>query len=98
MGEGLLFHLLTPVKEVASCHCDAVNLCEKDGAEGWGGGSIGILRGHVPAVIALEEGGSVRVTQGGKTVFEARVRGGFARVDGETVTVLTPEADVTMET
>ncbi len=97
MGEGLLFRLLTPMKEVASCHCDAVNLCEKDGAADWGGGSVGILRGHVPAVIALEERGSVRVTEGGKTVFEACVRGGFARVDRESVTVLTPEADVTTE-
>ena len=45
----------------------------------------------IPAVAALEEGGSVRVLLGGGTVYAARVRGGFARIDRESVTVLTPE-------
>ena len=93
----LLFRLLTPMKEVASFRCESVNLCEKDDAEGWGGGSIGIHRGHLPAVIALAEGGEVKAVSQGKTVFQACVRGGFARVDGESVTVLTPDAEVTID-
>ena len=92
----LLFHLLTPLREVASCRCDAVTLYEKDGAQSFGG-SIGIRRGHLPAVVALAEGGTVKVTSEGKTVFAATVRGGFARVDQGSVTVLTPEAEVTIE-
>ena len=93
----LLFRLLTPMKEVASFRCESVNLFEKDDAQGWGGGSIGVHRGHLPAVIALAEGGPVKATSQGKTVFHALVRGGFARVDGESVTVLTPSAEVVVD-
>ena len=97
MESGLLFRVLTPAKEVCSCRCDTVNLIEKDNVEGRGGGSIGIRRGHLPAVVSLEEGGSVRASAEGTTVFEAIVRGGFARVDSSSVTVLTPEAEVLKE-
>ena len=96
MVPGLSFHLLAPMKEVASCSCDTVDLWEKDGKQGWGG-SIGIRRGHLPAVVALEEGGRVRVSTEGRTVFEARVRGGYARVEHDSVTVLTPEAEVMID-
>ena len=92
----LLFHLLTPLKEVASCRCETVNLIEKDGAEGRGG-SLGIRLGHLPAVVALAENSAVSVKNQDKTVFSARVRGGFARVDRASVTVLTPEAEVTLD-
>ena len=91
-----LFHLLTPLKEVASCRCEAVNLVGKEGAQAMGG-SIGIRHGHLPAVVALAEGSEVRVTSQDKTVFSAKVRGGFARVDRDSVTVLTPDAEVTMD-
>lgn len=96
MDGGLLFRILTPLKDVATFRCDAVNLVEKDNAEGQGG-SIGILRGHLPAVIALEENSPVTVSANGKAVFAATVRGGFARVEQGSVTVLTPSAYVTLE-
>ncbi len=97
MGAELQFRLLTPMKEVASFRCESVNLFEKDDAQGCGGGSIGIHRGHMPAVIALAEGGALKAVSQGKTVFQASVRGGFARVDGSSVTVLTPAAEVTID-
>ena len=90
MTEKLRFTLLTPGGELFSGPCDSVLLTAKDDAEGRGGGSLGIRRGHLPAVVALEEGGPVRVLREGETVFTARLRGGFARVDREQVTVLTP--------
>ena len=85
------------MKVVASCSCDAVNLWEREDRQGRGGGSIGVRKGHLPAVIALAEGGTVRAIANGKTIFEAKIRGGFARVDAESVTVLTPEANVMSE-
>ena len=88
MDGGLLFRILTPLKDVASFHCDEVNLVEKDNAEGQGG-SIGILRGHLPAVIALEENSPVTASAKGKTVFSARTEGGFVTVLHDTVTVIT---------
>ncbi len=96
MDDGILFRILTPQKDVASFRCDAVNLIEKENAKGQGG-SIGILRGHLPAVIALEENSAVKVTAQGKQVFAATVRSGFARVDRESVTILTPSAEVILE-
>ena len=65
----------------------------KDDASGKGGGSLGVRRGHLPAVVALEEGGTLRVTRGGETVYSARVQNGFARISREEVTVLTPKAE-----
>ena len=91
------FLLLTPVKEVASCSCDAVNLWEKENAAGHGGGSIGIRRGHLPAVLALAESGPLQVTLAGKTCFSGKVHGGFARIEPGSVTVLTPAAEVTTD-
>ena len=92
MAEKLFFRLLTPMGEVFSCTCDGVDLTAKDDASGHGGGSLGIRRGHLPAAAALEEGGVLRCVSDGRTVFSCRVRGGFARVSREEVTVLTPEA------
>ena len=91
MAEKLRFRLLTPAGEVFSCLCDAVDLTSKDDASGSGGGSLGVLHGHLPTVAALEEGGSLRCVSGGKTVFSCRIRGGFARIGREEVDVLTPE-------
>lgn len=91
MAEKLRFRLLTPDGQVFSCLCDAVDLTAKDNATGSGGGSLGVLHGHLPAVAALEEGGGVHCVTGGKTVFSCRVRGGFARIGREEVDVLTPE-------
>lgn len=93
----LTFRLLTPRKEIVSCSCDAVDLWEKDDEKGCGGGSVGIRPGHVPAVVALAEDGPMKVISAGKIVFAARVRGGFARIEGGTVTVLTLSAEVTTE-
>ena len=96
MEGGLLVRILTPLKDVTSFRCDALKLIEKENEQGQGG-SIGILRGHLPAVIALEFNSPVNATAQGKEVFSALVRGGFARVDRESVTILTPAADVTLE-
>ena len=96
MEGGLLFQLLTPLKEVTSVRCDSVSLMEKDGTQTIGG-SIGIRRGHLPAVVALAEGSKVSVMSGDRMLFSAVIRGGFARVDRESVTVLTPEAEVTLD-
>ena len=91
MAGDLRFRLLTPAGEGFSGPCDYVELTAKDDAAGNGGGSLGIRRGHLPAVVALEEGGRVRVLREGETAYAARVRGGFARITREEVTVLTPE-------
>ena len=91
MAGNLHFRLLTPAGEAYSGSCDYAELTAKDDAGGRGGGSLGIRRGHLPAVVALEEGGRIRVSLEGETIYTARVRGGFARVTREEVTVLTPE-------
>ena len=91
MGGKLLFRVLTPQGEKFSGECEAVDLWARDDAEGNGGGSLGFRRGHLPAVVALAEGGRVKAMEGDNTVYSARIRGGYARVDRESVTVLTPE-------
>lgn len=56
------------------------------------GGDIGILPGHEPASIALNNG-TLRVRRGGETEAALTVAGGYATVRGGAVNVMTPIAD-----
>ena len=75
----LTLRLLTPTGTGGETACDSVRLCLRDNAEGKGGGMVGILRNHAPAVMALGKG-PVRAVLGGEIVFSAAVDGGFASV------------------
>ena len=85
------FQLLTPKGSSHEMTCDSVSLTLEDNAEGRGGGSIGILYGHAPAVMALGKGPAV-VKELGNIVFSAQVNGGFASVRDNRITVITDEA------
>lgn len=92
MGNGLCIRILTPLGEGAPVACDSVTLFAMDNERGEGGGSVGIRRGHIPAVIALEPGSAVRARLNGAEVFSMTVPGGFAFVKDDTVTVLMSDA------
>lgn len=81
--------IVAPEGEKARLACASVTLFAMDNAAGENGGSMGIRRGHMPAVIALERGSAVkaRVEDGSETVFG--VSGGFAKVENDIVTVIT---------
>ena len=85
----LEFVLVTPEGEAARLLCDSVTVFAADDANGENGGSVGIRRGHLPAVIALESRSYVSARAEGAQVFKARVGGGFAHVRNNTVTVIT---------
>ena len=87
----LTLRLLTPTGTGGETACDSVRLCLRDNAEGKGGGMVGILRNHAPAVMALGKG-PVRAVLGGETVFSAAVDGGFASVRDNVITVTTDSA------
>ncbi len=92
MAEGINLVIVTPTGEAERVQCSAVTLYARDNKKGEGGGSVGILRGHAPAVIALEESSRIICTlDGQKKVFT--VDGGFASVQNDTVTVVTPRAE-----
>ena len=79
----LNFSLVSPERELFSGAVDQVD------AEGTEGG-FGVLAGHAPFMTALKEG-QVRVHNDGKvTTFE--VRGGFADVTPEGLTILAEHA------
>ena len=92
----LRFRLLTPRGIAVDCLCGSVRLTARDDARGQGGGSYGVHPGHMPTLIALEEGGPLRLFAEGRQVYAARLRGGFARIGPAEVTVLTPQAEETM--
>jgi len=87
----LTLRLLTPTGIGAETTCDSVQLYLRDNAEGRGGGMVGILRNHAPAVMALGKG-PVRASLGGETVFSAVAEGGFASVRDNVITVITDSA------
>ena len=83
MAGKLHFSLVSPERELFSGEVDQVD------AEGTEGG-FGVLAGHAPFMTALKEG-QVRVHNDGKvTTFE--VRGGFADVTREGLTILAEHA------
>ena len=83
MAEKLHFSLVSPQRELFSGLVDQVD------AEGTEGG-FGVLAGHAPFMTALKEG-KVTVHDGGQlTVFD--VRGGFADVTPEGLTILAEHA------
>ena len=83
MAEKLHFSLVSPERELFSGPVDQV---DAPGSEG----DFGVLAGHAPFMTALKEG-QVRVHDGNRvTVFE--VRGGFADVTPEGLTILAEHA------
>ena len=81
--------LLTPEGGSEIIDCDRVDLVACDNEKGEGGGSVGVRKNHIEAVVALEDGSPVRAWLDGREVYSAAVPGGFAMVRDNTVTVLT---------
>jgi F-type H+-transporting ATPase subunit epsilon len=83
MAEKLQFSLVSPERELFAGPVDQV---DAPGSEG----DFGVLAGHAPFMTALKEG-HVRVHNEGRiTTFE--VRGGFADVTPEGLTILAEHA------
>lgn len=83
----LSLRIITPNGVAAEAACDAVTLPVADGISGEGGGSMGIRRGHVRAMIALAEG-VVHARLHGNTVLSIAVESGLASVDRDIVQIL----------
>ena len=83
MADKLHFSLVSPERELFSGLVDQV---DAPGSEG----DFGVLAGHAPFMTALREG-PVRVRNGG-TVTTYEVRGGFADVTPEGLTILAEHA------
>lgn len=86
MADKLHFSLVSPERELFSGAVDQVD------AEGTEGG-FGVLAGHAPFMTALKEG-VVRVHNDG-SVKSYDVRGGFADVTPEGLTILAEHASET---
>ena len=83
MAEKLHFSLVSPERELFAGQVDQV---DAPGSEG----DFGVLAGHAPFMTALKEG-PVRVHNDGQvTTYE--VRGGFADVTPEGLTILAEHA------
>ena len=83
MAAKLHFSLVSPERELFSGDVDQV---DAPGSEG----DFGVLAGHAPFMTTLKEG-QVKVYEGGQTrTFE--VRGGFADVTPEGLTILAEHA------
>ncbi len=88
MSGRLVFRLITPGGILTDLECTGVTLVSRDG-DGVPGGSLGIKYGHLPAVIALADRAAVRASGPEGELFSTVVKGGFAHVKDNTVTVVT---------
>ncbi|MCR5681770.1 MAG: hypothetical protein K6G29_04890 [Clostridiales bacterium] len=79
----------SPDREAVSVRCDSVRLTVPDSRDGKiPGGSVGIRRGHMPALIAVAPG-IVRAYAEGREIFVCETSGGLATVGGDRVTLAT---------
>ena len=85
--------LLTPDGKKAEAMCDSVIMLAADDEKGRGGGSFEIRKGHIPALAALVPGEVLGRTKN-EVVLRAETDGGFARVDGDSVTILTGKFEI----
>ena len=85
----LVLKIVTPEGEMEPVPCDSVTVYARDNERGEGGGSMGIRRGHIEAVAALETNSQVRAYSEGKLIASFTVSGGFASIKNNTVTVIT---------
>ena len=67
--------------------CESIRLTVCDNANGKDGGSYGIRKGHVKALLALEAG-TITAYENGTPILQAQTGKGFATVDQDTVTVV----------
>ena len=93
MKDRLTFRLITPDGIMTDCECTAVDMTACADKNGQGGGSVGIRRGHLPAVIALESGSKIKITLQNGDRQTVKVDGGFAEVADNTVTVICEKAE-----
>ncbi len=89
MAEKLTFDLVSPERLLLSEEVDMVTL---PGAEG----DFGVLPGHAPVLSTLKSG-VVEVKGVSEALSRLFVRGGFAEVNGDKVTVLAEEATILAE-
>lgn len=85
--------IITPEGEKQCVGCDSVTVTARDGISGEGGGSVGIRRGHVEAVIALSDSSPVTAMEDGKKVFSVVASGGFLHVKDDVITLVTESAE-----
>ncbi len=84
MAAKLHFSLVSPERELFS---GAVDQVDAPGSEG----DFGVLAGHAPFMTTLKEGRVKAYDDGAERVFE--VRGGFADVTAEGLTILAEHAE-----
>ncbi len=80
--------IVTPEGEKLRMPCTSVTFFARDNAKGEGGGSVGIRRGHLPALAALEPDSIVRAFADGGDAVERTVSLGFVSVKDNVVTVM----------
>ena len=78
-----------PDREPVTVRCDSVRLIVSDSLDGKRpGGSVGIRRGHIPALLAVAPG-AVHAFAGGREIFSCETSGGIASVGGDLVALTT---------
>ncbi len=82
-----------PDREPITVRCDSVRLIVSDSRDGRTvGGSVGIRRGHIPALMALAPG-KVRAYRDGREIFSCETSGGLASVGGDRIAIMTDRFD-----
>lgn len=91
MKKNLSLSVVTPRGVILETECFSVNLIAADNSLGTGGGSVGIMHGHLPAVIVLKNPSDVTIkSESGEN--RITVNGGFCEVKDNNITIITEKA------
>ena len=85
--------IITPKGKQPPLFCDSVQLTVSDNTDGKNGGSYGIRKGHIKALLSLDTG-TIHAYLDGAKILAAKAGNGFASVDSDTVTVVVDEYTV----
>lgn len=89
-GKKIRLSIASPTGVIFDGDCDALTVTVADSAaDGSFGGSAGIHPGHIAAAAALADGGRVRARLDGEVVLDILLRGGFAQIAPDRVSILT---------
>lgn len=82
--------IATPKGSLKPLECDSIHLNVTNDSKDKKGGSYGIRKGHVKALLSLEKG-EISAYLNGEKIYSAITTKGFATVDNDIVTVAVEE-------
>ena len=95
MQDKLLFKLITPDGLQKETDCESVTINISEDENGKNSGSYGIRKGHANAIFSLDDG-EITVKNKDEIIYTVVVKGGFALMQDNVLTVMTNKIEISV--